>query len=293
MKAFNKVWHGGIIFQLKQTGNSRNLLKLLADFLKDRKQRVVLNWQVSNWADATTGALQESILGPLFLIYINDLAISLSSNAKLFADDTLANWIITWLKLIIGLSIGKWILIQILANRLKKLNKISHHHYFFNNIQVTQFSSQKYLGLLLDEQLTFCEHLKMLRSKINKTIGLLQKFWNLLPISALITIYKAFVRPRLDDGYIIHDEAYNASFHHKLELLQDIVCPAITGAISGISKEKFYQELGLVSLQLQCWFRKHFFFQKNAFSRKFIKIISLVIFPVYYHNQILLWVLEM
>ena len=82
-----------------------------------------------------------------------------------------------------------------------------------------QYSSQKHLGLLLDEQLRFCEHLKMLRSKINKTIGLLQKFWNVLPTSALITIYKAFVRPRLDYGYIIHDEAYNASFHQKLELL--------------------------------------------------------------------------
>ena len=84
-------------------------------------------------------------------------------------------------------------------------------------------------------------------------------------MSALITIYKAFVRPRLDDGYIIHDEAYNASFHHKLELLEDIVCPAITGATSGISKEKFYQELGLVSLQLQRWFRKHFFFSEKCF----------------------------
>ena len=175
---------------------------------------------------------------------------------------------------------------------IRKLNKISHRNYFLNNIQVTQYSSQKHLGLLLDEQLTFCEHLKMLRSKINKTIGLLQKFWNLLPISALITIYKAFIRPRLDYGFIMHDEAYNASFQHKLELLQDIVCLAITGAIKGISKEKFYQELGLVFLQLQRWFRKHFF-QKNAFSRKFIKIISLVIFPVYFHNQILLWVLEM
>ena len=52
-KAFDKVWHKVSIFKLKQNGISGNLLELLADFLKDRKQRVVLNGQVSNWADVT------------------------------------------------------------------------------------------------------------------------------------------------------------------------------------------------------------------------------------------------
>ena len=88
-KAFDKVWHKVIIFKLKQNGISGNLLELLADFLKDRKQRVVLNGQVSSWANVTAGVPQVSILGPLlFFIYINDLASGLSSNAKLFADDT-------------------------------------------------------------------------------------------------------------------------------------------------------------------------------------------------------------
>ena len=66
-----------------------DLLKLLTDFLSNRKQRVVLNGQVSTWTSINAGVPQGSILSPLlFLIYINDLSDNLSSNVKLFADDT-------------------------------------------------------------------------------------------------------------------------------------------------------------------------------------------------------------
>ena len=65
------------------------MLETLTDFLKDRKQRVVLNGQNSLWANVEAGVPQDSILGPLlFLIYINDLTDNLSTNVKLFADDT-------------------------------------------------------------------------------------------------------------------------------------------------------------------------------------------------------------
>ena len=64
-KAFDKVWHDGIILQLKQNGISGNLLNLLSNFLRNRKQRVVLNGQTSSWADVNAGAPQGSILGPL------------------------------------------------------------------------------------------------------------------------------------------------------------------------------------------------------------------------------------
>ena len=88
-KALDKVWHDGIIFKLKQNGISGNLLSLLSNFLRNRKQRVLLNGQTSSWADVNAGVPQGSILGPLlFLIYKNDIADGLSSNAKLFANDT-------------------------------------------------------------------------------------------------------------------------------------------------------------------------------------------------------------
>ena len=88
-KAFDKVWHEGIIFKLQQNGISDDLLNILSDFLRNRKQRVTLNGQSSSWTNVNAGVPKGSILGPLrFLIYIDDLPDALSSNAKLFADDT-------------------------------------------------------------------------------------------------------------------------------------------------------------------------------------------------------------
>ena len=96
----------------------------------------------------------------------------------------------------------------------------------------------------------------MILNKVNKTIAFLCKLQNILPRSALLTIYKSFIRPHLDYGDIIYDQAYNASFHQKIELLQYNACLAKTGAIRGTSREKLYEELGLESLQLRRWFRK-------------------------------------
>ena len=119
----------------------------------------------------------------------------------------------------------------------------------FNNTSVSQSSSEKHLGVILVYKLIFDEHLKMVSLKIRKTLGLLRKLHNLLPSSALITIYKAFVRRCLDYGDILYDQAYNMSFHHKLESIQYNACLAITGAIRGTTKETLYQELGLESLK--------------------------------------------
>ena len=69
-------------------------------------------------------------------------------------------------------------------------------------------------------------------------------------------IYKAFVRPHLDYRDVLYDQAFDNSFHGKMESIQCNACLAITGAIRGTSREKIYQELGLESLQLRRWYRK-------------------------------------
>ena len=64
-----------------------------------------------------------------------------------------------------------------------------------------------------------------------------------------MTIYKAFVRLHLDYGDILYDQAFNLSFHQKLESIHCRACLVKTDAIRGTSREKIYQELGLESLQ--------------------------------------------
>ena len=87
-KAFDKVWHIGLLFKLKAYGVDDELLSLLENYLESRKQRVVLNGQISEWREINPGVPQGSLLGPLFfLIYINNLPDGIASICKILADD--------------------------------------------------------------------------------------------------------------------------------------------------------------------------------------------------------------
>ena len=219
-KAFDKVWHNDLIYKLKQNGVASDLLDTLTNFLKERKQRVVLNGQYSTWTNVEVGAPQGLILGPLlFLIYINDLPENLVSNPKLFAGDTLVfsvirnkhlsaqnlnkdlnkinHWAFQW-KMSFNPDPSKQAQGVIFS---RKLQKSVYAPLYFNNIAVTQSTTQKHLGMILDIKLDFQGHLENIYSKVDKIIGLLRKLNNtLLPRLPLLTIYKSFIRPHADYG---------------------------------------------------------------------------------------------
>ena len=240
----------------------------MSDFLSCRKRRVVLNGQHSSWADVKAGVPQGSILGPLlFLIYINDLPNGLNTNVKLFADDTSLFSVVHNITESANLlnsdlsKINEWALQwkmsfnpdpikqaqEIIFSR--KTSKRNHPGLTFNNNIVNLTTKHKHFGMIFDSKLSFDEHLKSALKKKSKTVGLLRKFQDILPRTSLITIYKSFARPHLDYGDIIYDQTFNESFHQRIESIQYNAAIAITGATTGTSSEKLYQELGLESLR--------------------------------------------
>ena len=258
-KVFSKVWHEGLVFKLKQNGIFGNLLNILEDFLRNRKQRVVLNEQASNWENIHAGVPQASIFRPLFfLIYINDLAENLSSNPKHFADDTSLFSAVRDLNtsaIEVNDDLKK---IEALAHQRKmsfnpdpmkqaheviySRKKNKHHHPDIS-------SYQKDLGMFLDSKLDFDEYIKGLFDKTSKFVGVIRKCRNFLPRPSLLQIYKFFVRLHLDYGDIIYDKACIGYFQKKIESIQYNVALAITGVIRGTSREQIYSQLGLESLQ--------------------------------------------
>ena len=132
----------------------------------------------------------------------------------------------------------------------------------FQLVKIWAKTSQKHLGLHLDPKLSFDIHIKTILTKVNRIIGLLWKFQQVLPRTSLITIYKAFIRPHLDYVDVIFDQAFDNSFHQRLESIQYNAALAITETIRGTSRESLYQEFGFESLQSRRWFRNYLSFTK-------------------------------
>ena len=143
---------------------------------------------------------------------------------------------------------------EVLFSRKVKVN--AHPQLVFNNNPLHDTATQKHLGMFLDFKLNFQEHFENMLNNVNKTIWLLRKLQNTLPRPSSLTNYKSFIRTHLDYGDIICDQAYNASFQQKVEIIQYNAAVAITGAICGTSTKKLSEELGLESLQHRRWYRK-------------------------------------
>ena len=88
-KAFDRVWHSGLLFKLSQYGIGGNIINWITSYLQNRTQKVFVGSSFSNAKQVHAGVPQGSVIGPLFfLIYVNDITESLLSMSRLYADDS-------------------------------------------------------------------------------------------------------------------------------------------------------------------------------------------------------------
>ena len=281
-KAFDKVWTQGLIFKLKTIGIEGEILDILCSFLADRKQRVTLDGENSDWEDVRAGVPQGSILGPiLFLIYINDLVDAVSSDIRIFADDTfifriidpasfsdlkkdldaITRWSVQW-KLEFNPTITKQAIEVVFSN---KRIKPFLQPLVFNGIAVKQCDKTRHLGMILDSRLIFKIHIEEKLAKARSGIGLMKILKKWVAHNVLENIYIMYVRPNFDYGDIVYHKPNDSAspsdenldpLMNQIEQLQYEAARVITGAWKGTSRDKLYKNLGWESLNKRREMRK-------------------------------------
>ena len=217
-KAFDTMDHEILLAKLRFYGVSEISLKWFNSYLTNREQKTVVNGVLSNSCKIKCGIPQGSILGPLlFILYINDLqACDLNSRVRMYADDTsltVANAnareleqqmnndleeIHTWLKankLSLNIVKTKYMIIA-------SQNKIRNLDYSFQiqveNKPLKRELSYKYLGVEIDQFLTWKDQIDKTIKKASGGIGALRRVRHLVPHETLITMYNSLVLPYFD-----------------------------------------------------------------------------------------------
>ena len=268
-KAFDKVWHPGLLHKLRCMGIEGPLFDWFCDYLSDRKIRAVINGLSSEWRATTAGVPQGSILGPLlFLIFINDITTNIESDIHLFADDTslmdvVDNYAITYAKLnrdlhrlsiwakrwLVAFNASKTVYLQISRKTLPSPKPILR----LNGQIIKEVNTHKHLGLTFNTSLTWSDHIGNLVAKSSMCIGLLRRISRDVPRQCLEMLYKAMIRPLLEYADVIFDGCSDTDAQ-RLESTQCQAALVCTGAYKHTSHIKLLQELGWTPLALR---RKH------------------------------------
>jgi hypothetical protein len=233
-KAFDKVYHEGLIYKLIKIGTPDYLIKWIISYLKNRKFSVRVGDSTSDEKNIETGVPQGGVLSPiLFNIFINDIPKENLTNIRyslLFADDLtsffcydkprkLLSYVKKYLKKI-EFWLVKWKL-KMSANKCcyitfsKKNNKQDRKfnlNLFGENIPYDK--NPTFLGIKFDENLTFVPHLELMKKKLNGRQNLLKilshRKWKLSKKTLLI-IYYALIRSLIDYIFFISDSISVAS----------------------------------------------------------------------------------
>ena len=219
-KAFERVWHKGLVHKLQCNEISGNLLMLLQDFLHNRKQRVILNGQASEWQSVSSGVPQGSVLGPLlFIVYTNDIVENVKCDIRLFADDTslfsrVNDATQTAFKISEDLDkIEKWAWQWKMEFNADKSEEIIfstkrkqpfHPPIELGNQAIVRRNEHNHVGVILDSKLNFQSQVREAVIKARRGIGLIKCLSKYVSRDVLDQVYKLYVRPHLDYGDIIY-----------------------------------------------------------------------------------------
>ena len=218
-KAFDKVWHKGLLHKIASYGITGRVFSVIQSFLTGRTMKVVVNGQSSGIHDINAGVPQGSVLGPtLFLLFINDLPDNiLRSFVNIYADDTtlygctskdldhvsLASNLSSDLSNIVDWG-KKWL---VAFNSAKtKLLSIHHHKQvptlppimMDNSVLTDAPFFDKLLGLKITPDLKWDSYLDNVKKEVAKMVGSLSRSRKFLTPPAILYLYKSQIRPRME-----------------------------------------------------------------------------------------------
>ena len=250
-KAFDSVDHSILLEKVKFYGVADRELMWFKSYLTARQQQCLINGCLSSQSNLLCGVPQGSILGPLlFLIYINDLPNCLKFTTPcLYADDTqiftcsfdigaLANNINSDLK-----NLSDWLTVNTLQfHPLKTKLMVVGSTYNLNtksgdlpnaisidNNLVSRVTSNKCLGVLLDEKLTFETHIEYICKKACAGIGALRRIKPFVPLCTLVTLYRSLIQSYFDYCSPLWDTC-GKQLKDKLQKIQNRAGRVITGS---------------------------------------------------------------
>ena len=256
--AFDGVWHKGLLAKLKQNGITDKALELLESYLNRRRATTVIDNIKSAIADLEAGVPQGSRLGPiLFLLYIDDIIDGLETDPSLFADDT--NLVATGedtteTSMALNrdlLKIETWAARWKVKFNAKKSKDLIFSHKKLNNSPpillhgqpIDRVGSHKHLGLTLQPDLNFSQHLEnVIKHAYLKMATLFNA--RLLNRKTLDLLYKLHVRSKIDYCLQVYGPTLNRTQIAQLERVQYKAARLVTKTMKSTSREKLLIDLG-------------------------------------------------